>query len=42
VVAANVHQSFAAISRSLDSGAERRTLQAMWNHAFATGLSHAA
>lgn len=42
VVAANVHQSFAAISRSLDSGAERRTIQAMWNHAFATGLSHAA
>lgn len=42
VVAANVHQSFAAISCSLDSNAERRTLQAMWNHAFATGLSHAA
>ena len=42
VVAANVHQSFAALSRSLDSDGERRTLQAMWNHAFATGLSHAA
>lgn len=42
VVAANVHQSFAALSRSLDSDSERRTLQAMWNHAFATGLSHAA
>jgi len=42
VVAANVHQSFAALSHTLDSDAERRALQAMWNHAFDTGLAHAA